>query len=231
MPTPSKNLLKYAGTIPKVQKELKEILKTSTAAKVDVDNLYTRSFQEQQEILHNVLDSIISSTNKIVELTIRQEHWIKTESAAIQQELLYSQDELDGLHKIDSLNINSCLYMHSPRLCARVGYDIAVDRLKKLSPTGDYRNKVGDRAFCYCFGFEGTECHFVEFWRDAKPQDGGKALKTNGHLEYSLPFTGYYWYQCEKFLRAYYENYYVDQIKGKIKAVSNRKVGKVVQFL
>ena len=230
MPTPSKNLQKYAELVPLVGKEVNLILLSSLKVRSGLEKMHEMSLKEQLDFLQGQLDSIVQSANRLAELNVRQDTLIKKESSTVGQALLFAQDELNGLHTEKELNVNTSLYNHAPRLCAKVGYEEALKRLQRLSPTGDHRDKVSDRAFCYCFGFEGSECHFVEFWRDAKPKGGGKELKTNGHLQYSVPFTGYYWYQCEKFLRAYYETYYVAQLKGKVKAISTRNEGKIVEF-
>jgi hypothetical protein len=42
---------------------------------------------------------------------------------------------------------------------------------------------------------------------------------------------GFFFFQCEEFLKTYYKNYHVGLIKGDIKAISTRKDGKRVRFV
>ena len=211
MPTPSKHDLKasrIAGSIVKAALELE------------------KEYGEQIEALDNAAETGLppvkaktrSVRNKINDILALSEGILKVYSSAsksVQTELELGLS--NGTRKIDldSITVDTDLLNEAPKLCAKFGRKRANEMLLRAFP--NKCDRIDGYRFCKCFGFTGSECHFVDFFRDW-------AKEMHGVLVYGTPFKGYVWTDCKNFLDIYYDKYYVKQAKGLYVARSSRNI-------
>lgn len=230
MATPSKNLQSYAERMPILLDQLKEISEGLVAMKHDIDDL--KQWRKDPLDLEQTVNRLTATANRSINLSREMVGLITKECSSVQTAFLFGEDEMKGLHKVENIDINTSMYHKAPRLTPKVGYAEATRRLNRLQPTAENNKQITIRQLAGCLGLRPTEAHIIEFWVMAKPLDPNhEAIKTYGMINVLTPDGRVFFFQAKEFIRVFYENYYVGLLLGKIKAISNRKVGKVVKFL
>lgn len=207
MPTPCHNCQKFGGQLGSLKTTLLALvinLEKESQAIIDLK----RNGPTDVEISHEVSKKL---GNECLAIVRKLEDIVSKSSKTVQDEFKLGIDRdhyLNGFKK-DEYTVNTALGNHAQKLCAKVGYDECLHNLMKVSQ--NKQKRITDYKFCQCFGFRGSEKHFVDFWRDWGP-------KTHGILVHGTPFKGYTWQECSEFVDAYYKNYYLAQIRGEIRA-------------
>lgn len=230
MSTPSKNLQKFAESMPMLLDNLKSISEQLIAVKNDFDDLI--KWRTDPDAVRNGLKRSQESTNRAIERARKMTDLINSECASVREAFLFGEEEMKGFHKPENITIDTAMKHKAPKLTARIGFEEAKKRLYKIRPANEKMGLITARQLNGCFGFRPSESHFVEFWMEALPY--GKddmPIKTNGMLTMTAGNRGFFFFQCEEFLKTYYKNYHVGLIKGEIKAISTRKDGKLVRFV
>jgi hypothetical protein len=78
----------------------------------------------------------------------------------------------------------------------------------------DKKNRIVTRgAACKCFGFTGSEHHFLEVWASLRAYGTNAPLKTYGILRFDAINKGYKWDELMDFAKEYYDNYHVGMVR------------------
>ena len=217
MATPSPFCKKVAGKLGMLKTQLDDLshgMLDLTNNIPDVGRVGTSDIERINEENNKNLNRILAVFHEI-ETLVRQS------SSTVQDEFSLGLDVdnyVNGIKKED-MTIDTSLHNRAPRLCAKVGKKEALENLKRLPH--NQKNKIQDYRLCQCFGFRGGEKHFVDFFKDF-------GEKTRGILAMTAPFYGYDWRDCWEFVNAYYDNYYLQQIRGELIADGASKTLKKV---
>lgn len=232
MATPSKNLQKFAEQMPVLLDYLKATVEGAVSIKNDLEDLhrYNKTIDDVEQSVQGVQ----TSANRALDLARKMTDLINKDSASVREAYLLGLEKQKGSINGANITINTALHHEAPPLTAKIGYEEAKARLARL-PLSDVKNKlISIRALNKCFGFTGTEAHFVEFWREATMEIDGKPVRTACELPEVVMADGkrgFKFDNCMDFLKSYYTNYHVELLCGRIRALSTRKSGKVVRVV
>lgn len=202
MATPSKEHERIAELCP----SLLDNLKTSGTIVLGLKMIAPSTMCDAIGMLQSNLNKCMENAKRICGI-------ILSENRLNRSAFLFMREEAQGLHKKENITKNTSLRTKAPRLCAKVGYSECMRNLRKVC-TKDKKNRiVADSTACQCFGFTGTEHHFLKVWASLREFGTHAPLKTYGILRYDSINKGYKWDELIDFAEEYYSNYHAGLCK------------------
>ena len=213
MSTPNQAHVKIAEICYPLLETIKTAIEKNVSLKNDVKDVVShriepKSLNECQRMLDSLLNQVFEYAGRITDI-------IMSENQTNREAFLFSQDEMNGKFKLDKIDQNTSLRNKVPKraMVAKIGYDECIKRLKQVS-TKDRKNRIVARsAACKCFGFTGSEYHFLEVWASLREWGTRAPLKTYGILRCDTINKGYKWDELMDFAKEYYFNYHIGLCK------------------
>lgn len=213
MSTPNQSHVKIAEICPQLLETIKTAIEKNVSIKNDVKDVVShriepKALNESQRMLDTLLNRVLEYSRRISDI-------ICAENQTNREAFLFTMDEMSGKHNLDDVSVNTSL-RHKIRpgsLVAKVGYDECTKRIKQVC-TKDRKNRiVTTGAACKCFGFTGSEHHFLEVWSSLREWGTRAPLKTYGILRFDTINKGYKWDELMDFAKEYYLNYHIGLCK------------------
>lgn len=213
MSTPNGQHVKIAEICPLLLETIKAAIEKNVSIRNDVNDVVNRriepeSMSENQKMQDTLLNRAMEYARRISDI-------ITAENQTCKEAFFFTQEEMAGNHKPDNITKNTAL-RHKAKpgsLVAKVGYDECIKRLKKVTAK-DKKNRIVTRgAACKCFGFTGSEHHFLEVWASLRAYGTNAPLKTYGILRFDAINKGYKWDELMDFAKEYYDNYHVGMVR------------------
>ncbi len=208
MSTPNKNHVSISEICPHLLEDLKDGSEKVVGLMNDVKDLI--AYRMEPSTMQENVRTIQTIINRSIEQVRRICDYLLAENRTNQEAYLFSEEEMKGLHKPENISPNTAPRNHARpgSLVARVGRDECMKMLKLVCARDRKNRIVTTGAACKCFGFTGSEHHFLEVWSTLREFGTNSPLKTYGILRYDKMNKGYKWDELMDFAREYYGNYH-----------------------